>query len=375
MQKAFRHQSLLCRALALALSAALLPAGAFAATKPSDVGYGILYPEAIATADASGKPAILYVGRAKISMRMRSQPDANSEAVGAVDARDEIQIFGFDQYWLYCWDDEKGVYYLGRHNVDEITPLSPDTPAYGVVPNAFTAVTSADTSLRVSPSASADEIAAYPAGTRLSFWLIEDGWAVVPYRRQVGYMYLGDLTELTPVSPTVDYARDGDILAAFTTFYAVTHTELNIGRMENIRLGCQYIGKTYQPGEEVNFNTTAGPHTRARGYLPSPVLIDGGTVAGYGGGTCQVSTTLYNVLLQLPQGMTIVHRRPHGPGGASYAPHGVDAAVGRGELNLIFRNDFDFPITIDCTAQNGSLCICIRKGAWTPEAEETTVEG
>ena len=327
-----------------------------------DTGYAIRYPEAISSADATGKPTILYTGRAKISMRMRSQPDVNSDAVGSLKERELMQIFGFDQYWLYCWDDARGVYYVGRHNAVEIEPVSQSVEPYGVVRNAFVAVTSRQTALRQAPNANAEEIATYPENTRLSFWLIEDGWAVVPYRRQVGYMYLGDMAELTPVAPNVDYAQDGDIIAAFTTFYSVAQTELNIGRMENIRLGCLYIGQTYQPGEQVSFNKTAGPYNRARGYMPSPVLIDGGTVAGYGGGTCQVSTTLYNVLLQLPDGMTIVYRRPHGPGGASYAPHGVDAAVGNNTLNLVFQNDYDFPITIDCTAQNGSLCICIRKG-------------
>ena len=52
------------------------------------------------------------------------------------------------------------------------------------------------------------------------------------------------------------------------------------------------------------------------------------------------------------------------------APHGVDAAVGRSnvtggtiKLNLEFQNVFSFPIVIDCTVQNGALCIAIRKGA------------
>ena len=342
--------------------ATLLLAAIACSALADDTGYAIRYPEAISTADATGKPAILYTARAKISMRMRSEPDADSAAVGSLKERELMQIFGFDQFWLYCWDDERGIYYVARHNVVEIEPVSQLVEPYGVVRNAFVAVTSRETALRQAPSANAEEITTYPADTRLSFWLIEDGWAVVPYRRQVGYMYLGDMAELTPVAPTVDYAQDGDIIAAFTTFYSVATTELNIGRMENIRLGCMYIGKTYQPGEQVSFNNTAGPYNRGRGYMPSPVLIDGGTVAGYGGGTCQVSTTLYNVLLQLPTGMTIVYRRPHGPGGASYAPHGVDAAVGNSTLNLVFRNDYDFPITIDCTAQNGSLCICIRKG-------------
>ena len=336
-------------------------------------GYDISYADAMANADASGKPRILYTGRANISMRMRSQPDTDSPSLGQLKEKQQIYIFGFDQYWLFCWDDEVGVYYVGRHNVVEITPLSGYVPAYGVLPSAFTAVTARDTVLRESPSQNAAEIDSYPAGTRLSFWVIEDGWAVVPYKRLIGYLYIGDLAELTPVSPDVNYAQDGDILAVFTTFYSVARTELNIGRMENIRVGCQYISRTYQPGEEFDFNAIAGPYRRNRGYMPSPVLIDGGTVAGYGGGTCQVSTTLYNALLQVPDGITILYRRPHGPGGASYAPHGVDAAVGRSDLNLIFRNDFDFPITIDCTAQNGSLCIAIRKGEVGGASGQTAV--
>ena len=80
-------------------------------------------------------------------------------------------------------------------------------------------------------------------------------------------------------------------------------------------------------------------------------------------------STLYNALLQLPEGISIIYRHTHGPSGATYAPHGVDAAVGRSsptsgtiKLNLEFQNTFDFPITIDCTVQNGALCIAIRKG-------------
>lgn len=329
----------------------------------ADVGYDILFADAMANADAYGRPRILYVGRANINMRMRSRPDKESEPVGVLDEREVVYIFGFDQYWLYCWDEDVGIYYVGRHNVVEITPISEGVPSYGVTPNAFIAVTSQKANLYAQPRVTAEVIDSYPENTRLSFWLIEDGWAVVPYKREVGYMYVGDLMELRPVAPSVDYAQDGDIIAAFTTFYSLKTTELNIGRMENIRVGCAYINKTYMPGEEFDFNAIAGPYRRSRGYMPSPVLADGGTVAGYGGGTCQVSTTLYNALLQLPQGITILYRRPHGPGGASYAPHGVDAAVGNEELNLRFRNDYEFPITLDCTAQNGSLCVCIRKGA------------
>ncbi|MFR5797123.1 MAG: VanW family protein [Christensenellales bacterium] len=88
------------------------------------------------------------------------------------------------------------------------------------------------------------------------------------------------------------------------------------------------------------------------------MLINGESVAGSGGGTCQVSATLYNALLQLPEGISIIYRHTHVPSGATYARTAVDAAVGRSsptsgtiKLNLEFQNTFDFPITIDCTVQ------------------------
>ena len=341
----------------------LIPAANAASKVVGDTGADVCMRDFMAAADASGRPRILYTGVTKTALTMRSKPDKESPALGTVNEKAKVDIFGFDQTWLFCWNDAVGVYYLGRHNVDFIEPVSAGVPAYGVVPNRFVAVVGKNTSLREKRDEASPEIIPLPAGTRLSFWMFEDGWAVVPYRRLVGYLWLGDLAALEPVMPTVDYADNGDILSVFTTFYSTKDTELNVGRMENIRVGCNYISRAYLPGEEFNFNQIAGPYREARGYKPSPVLVDGDTVAGYGGGTCQVSTTLYNALLQLPEGITIVWRRPHGPSGASYAPHGVDAAVGATNLNLRFRNDFPFPITIDCTAQNGSLCICIRKGA------------
>ena len=349
----YRFPALILMCLLLALPTVL---------RAEDTGYSICYEDFMESADASGKPMILYTARTISSLSMRSKPDKESASLGVVAEHKTVQIFGYDQEWLFCWSDDVGVFYIARKNVDTIEPVSEDIPPYGVIRNRFVATIANDTPLYVQPDKQSEGYATYPAGTRVSLWMIRDGWAVVPYNRLVGYLYVGDLHDLTPVAPDVYDAQDGDILSVFTTFYSTKTTELNIGRMENLRVGCEYIALTYQPGEEFDFNKIAGPYRRSRGYMPSPVLIDGGTVAGYGGGTCQVSTTLYNALLQLPDGITILWRRPHGPGGAKYAPHGVDAAVGAENLNLEFRNDFDFPITLDYSVQNGALCICVLKG-------------
>ena len=348
----------------------------FGSAAAADTGTAYCFEKFYASADATGKPELLYTGRAKVALTMRSEADTESEGKGSLKQRERVYIFGYDQDWLYCWDDEVGIYYIRRHNVDEIEALNPDTRPYGVIENRYVAVTARDTALYASPDTSSEVLFELKADSRLSFWFVDDGWAVVPYRRLVGYLYVGDLKALTPIAPTVDYAQDGDIIAAFTTFYSTKTTELNMGRMVNMRVGCEYIDQTYDSGFIFDFNGIAGPYRYNRGYKDAPVLIDGQTVGGSGGGTCQISTTLYNVLLQLYDGITILYRHAHGPGGASYAPHGVDAAVGRNgsadvmELNLEFRNDYDFPISIDSTVQHGSLCICIRKGAYAKPTEE-----
>lgn len=336
----------------------------------ADTGTEICMEQFMQNVHADGTPTVLYTGVTKIALNMRSQADKDSASLGTLKENETVQIFGFDQEWLFCWRSDVGTYFIGRHNVDNITPVSDDIAPYGVIRNTYVATTAVDTALYASADENAEKLVSIAADSRLSAWLIQDGWAVVPYKRVIGYLYVGDIKQLEPVAPNPDYAQEGDIISVFTTFYSLRSTELNLGRMENIRVGCNYINGSYEAGYVFDFDAVAGPYRKSRGYKDSPVLINGESVAGSGGGTCQVSTTLYNALLQLPEGISILYRHAHGPSGATYAPHGVDAAVGRSnvtggtiKLNLEFQNVFSFPIVIDCTVQNSALCIAIRKGA------------
>ena len=129
--------------------------------------------------------------------------------------------------------------------------------------------------------------------------------------------------------------------------------------MRNIEVACEKRSAlVFAPGESLDFNKQIGPYTAANGYEKATVLVSGGSSQNYGGGTCQVSSTLYNAVLQLT-GLTVTERHPHGPAGASYLPHGVDAAVGNKTLNFKFRNDYDFPVRIDASAQDGALYIAV----------------
>jgi hypothetical protein len=305
---------------------------------------------------------VVYTGVVTKSVALRESPSKDSARLGALSEGERVAISDYDTQWLHVVSETHGTGYILRQYCVDITPVDPSTTLpYGAVVHHYTAVVAQDTAIYKDPNESGDAYCNLTAGSLFSFWYMEDGWALTPYWRELGYVPMDKLTSLTPVSPTVDYAQSGDMLSVFTSFYSTKDTELNRGRMVNIDVACDYISQVMQPGESWSFNNVAGPYKKARGYQAAPVLIDGTTVPGYGGGTCQVSSTLYNTLLLLPHNMTILQRRPHGPGGAKYLPHGVDAAVGNESLDLVFRNDFDFPIRIRATAKDGALCIAIIK--------------
>ena len=116
------------------------------------------------------------------------------------------------------------------------------------------------------------------------------------------------------------YPPDDDTpIAAYTSYYDMAQNDVNKSRIVNIRVACERLTRVMQPGEELDFNDDVGPYRKSLGYQPAWVLMDGTSVLGYGGGTCQVSSTLYNVLLQLPK-VEILQRRPHGPSGKIPAP-------------------------------------------------------
>ena len=157
------------------------------------------------------------------------------------------------------------------------------------------------------------------------------------------------------VADDVATADNETPISVFTSFYSD-----NPDRIVNLGVCCKFISKVLQPGETMNFNNEVSPFSAANGYKLAPVLKDGETKMGYGGGSCQVSSTLWDTLMQLP-GITVLRRNPHGANAASYLPHGMDAASGTNTQNFIFRNDFDFPIRIDASTHDLALFVAIYK--------------
>lgn len=85
-----------------------------------------------------------------------------------------------------------------------------------------------------------------------------------------------------------------------------------------------------------SFNQVVGKADQQDGYRKTQIVVNGKLVPGYGGGVCQVSTTLYNTLLQTEAQILERHSHSGYSPTTSYVPPGQDAAVSYGLKDLRF---------------------------------------
>ena len=311
---------------------------------------------------AAQEPAVLYHARLIKAAPLKEQPDKTLKHLTIISEKDKIDILELYPDWLLIRSSKGEIGYIQRRYIDfnRVEPADPATiPQYPAITSEYVSQVEKTTAVRKAPDTSADAIITLNPGAKLAIIGIENGWAKVIYHRQYAYVDTRHLNELLPVSPSAQSANGTSPIAAYTSFYRLSTDENNLNRIFNISVANEKMQPiVIQPGETFDFNRDVGPYNKRSGYLPAITLVDGGTALGYGGGTCQVSSTLYNTLLQLP-GLSVEQRRPHGPGGASYLPLHADAAVGNPVINLIFRNLYPYPVRIDATAQDGALTILI----------------
>lgn len=132
------------------------------------------------------------------------------------------------------------------------------------------------------------------------------------------------------------------------------------GRLNNIRITCSALdGQIVSNGETFSFCTTLGPSTAEKGYQEADVIVNGEFIQALGGGNCQVSSTLYNVVLNIP-GLEVVERHEHGKA-VSYVPQGKDAAVSYGSMDLKFKNSTGNDIKMYFSSDDENVVVKIVK--------------
>lgn len=112
-------------------------------------------------------------------------------------------------------------------------------------------------------------------------------------------------------------------------------------------------GTVVEPGEIFSFNEMTGDTTNGNvhnypngvtgSYVESVAIVQGEYEQEYGGGICQASTTIY--IAAMKANMEPIERTPHAYPSV-YCSKGLDATIDYGNLDMKFKNNFDYPVYI-----------------------------
>lgn len=179
------------------------------------------------------------------------------------------------------------------------------------------------------------------------------------------------LQKINPVLNVKEIHQWGldNVLGIYTTSY----NQNNVDREHNIVNASAAIDNVLIfPKQSFSFNSWVGPRLSLTGYREAPIIYQGKLIPGVGGGVCQVSSTLYNVVLLA--NLSVIKRINHSLV-SSYVPLARDAAVADGVVDFSFQNLNTEPILIVAKAKRGQLTMAImgKKDKWLRVELETVV--
>lgn len=144
-----------------------------------------------------------------------------------------------------------------------------------------------------------------------------------------------------------------DVLGTFSTDYSSSSS----GRAMNVSNGCSRInGALLYPGDEFSVYEAVSPFDAEHGYALAGSYENGTVVETYGGGICQVSTTLYNAVIRAE--LKIRERYAHSMI-VNYVKPSMDAAIAGTIKDLKFENNTDAPVYIEGVAGGGVITFTI----------------
>ena len=177
------------------------------------------------------------------------------------------------------------------------------------------------------------------------------------------------------MTPEEYYEKNKDrlvpvLIGSEVSYY--TQNDANWGRNVNLDLGCKSIdGFVVLPAEYFSWCQYGGSGSKADGYQLATVFSDSGV--GYGGGLCQVTTTLASAADHAKMYLAEVY--PHSQP-ITYLREGMTEASIWHNGNIVYQHDFAFfnnrmnPIRINMRAENGVVTAELYELVLPQEPEE-----
>lgn len=131
-------------------------------------------------------------------------------------------------------------------------------------------------------------------------------------------------------------------------------------RIYNIKLACQRLdGHIVNADEEFSFNNTMGNMGKSDGYKKSIGFDSNGKkIKMYGGGICQISSTLYNAVLA--SNLEVTERHAHSRR-VYYVPKDKDATVYSDGPDFKFKNTSSSNVMICASTDGYTVTVTLKK--------------
>lgn len=128
----------------------------------------------------------------------------------------------------------------------------------------------------------------------------------------------------------------------------------SVNRRKNISVGASFLhGLLIKPDEEFSLINSLGSINEKSGYVQELVIKGDKTIPEFGGGLCQIGTTVFRTALS--SGLPITMRQNHSYRVSYYEPAGTDATIYDPQPDLKFVNDTGNYILIQTRINNNDL--------------------
>ena len=280
------------------------------------------------------------------NVNLRSTPQiASDNIISRLDYGTEVELLDeYNDWYLVAADNFIG--YVSKNYVD-------------VEPYTCVALATATVNFRKGPDTSYKAYTTIPEGTIIKVLDTSEKWYKVEYRNIVGYVHSDYLT--------VKEIPKEFIIGIYSTKFSTSSSQT--GRVKNIQKSAGLINEhTIKSRETFSLLEMIGPITKAGGYYEAPEFkktqFGTETVIGYGGGVCQLATTLYQSVCDAQRygsDIQIIEHHHHSKS-VSYIEDGEDATISwSANQDFKFRNDNSYTIKIYTYVDSGVInCMIYR---------------
>ena len=171
-----------------------------------------------------------------------------------------------------------------------------------------------------------------------------------------------------PTNTPVPYKHEEKITyikGKLLSSHTISNARSSYNRNTNMKVAGEIIngednkGYILMPGKTFSWLKVVGNTTKEKGFKIAPVIVNGRHADGFGGGVCQVASTINSAIIDAKLD---THALKHSLPSSYIGPKDHEATVSYDSgKDLYFKNTFKFPIIIKVITKKGSVTVKVFK--------------